>query len=82
MARANLFDLCRSISNESITEEVENKAAGTVTEASDQNVDLEGKKDLEPQLKSDEGEKPDADDVDASVTNTQTSEPGPTEGGG
>ena len=82
MARANHFEMCRSISNESITEEVENKATGSVTPASDQNVDLEGKNDLEPQLKGDEGEKPDADEVDASITNTPTTEPGPNEGGG
>lgn len=81
MARANVFDLCRSISKESITDDVD-KATGSVSQASDLNVDLEAKDDLEPQLKGDEGEKPDADDVDASVTNTPTMEPGMTTGGG
>ncbi|AEH03609.1 internal head protein [Pseudomonas phage PhiPA3] len=70
MARVKLFQMINAISMED------------VEKANDANVEVEGKKDLEPQLKGDEGEKPNADDVDAAVTNTQTTEPGPSEGGG
>lgn len=70
MARVNLFDFTRSISNES------------VSHPDDKEVSLNAKTDLPKQVQEDTDKVEVDETIDAEASNTKTTTPGPTDGGG